>query len=315
MARYLFGRLFGFIFVLLSVSFITFFLMWSTPGGPFDETNMPLSPAAKANIIAKYGLDQPFYVQWAKYMISAVQGDFGYSYKYPGLKVSDLFFKYWGNSLLLGGLSVLWSFPFGAIIGVVAALKRNTIIDQAITAVALTSVTLPTFALSFFSLAIFAVWLKVLPYGGWKPFPANGSPADLRTLILPVILFGLPTVGSLARYMRGGMLDVLGQDYIRTARAKGVAPSRILMKHAMRNMLVPIVTIFAPVLSNALTGSTWVEKWFVIPGIGNFFLDSVNNRDYPIIMASVLIIAVVLTFTYLVTDIAYTMLDPRIRLS
>lgn len=315
MARYLLGRLLGFIFVLLSVSFITFFLMWSTPGGPFDETNMPLSPAAKANIVAKYGLDQPFYVQWAKYMINAVQGDFGMSYKYPGYKVSELFLRYWGNSLLLGGLSVLWSFPLGAIMGIVAALKRNSLLDQIITASALITTTLPTFALSFFSLAIFAVWLKVLPYGGWKPFPVNGSPADLRTLILPVILFGLPTVGFLARYMRGGMLDVLGQDYIRTARAKGVPRPTVIMKHAMRNMLIPIVTVFAPILTNALTGSTWVEKWFVIPGIGNFFLDSVNNRDYPIIMASVLIIAVILTFTYLITDIVYTILDPRIRLS
>jgi peptide/nickel transport system permease protein len=309
MARYLLGRFAGFIFVLLSVSFITFFLMWSTPGGPFDEVNMPLSPDAKANIVAKYGLDQPFYVQWAKYMLNAVRGDFGLSFKYPGLKVIDLFVRYWGNSLVLGGLSVLWSFPLGAVLGVIAALNRNKFLDQIITALSLISVTLPTFALAFFSLAIFAIWLKILPYGGWKPT------TDPRTLILPVILFGLPTVGTLARYMRSGMLDVLGQDYIRTARAKGVSRSKVILKHAMRNMLVPIVTIFAPVLTNALTGSTWVEKWFLIPGIGNFFLDSITNRDYPVIMASVLIIAVILMFTFLLTDILYTVLDPRIRLN
>ena len=134
-------------------------------------------------------------------------------------------------------------------------------------------------------------------------------------MVLPVIIFGLGTVGGLARYMRSGMLDVLGQDYIRTARAKGVKRSQVIFKHAMRNMLVPIVTIFGPVLTNAITGSAFVERWFVIPGIGNFFLDSITYRDYPVIMASVLIIAAVLSVTFLLTDIAYTMLDPRIRLS
>lgn len=309
MARYLLQRLFGFIFVVLVVSFITFFLMWKTPGGPFDETNMPLSVEAKANIVAKYGLDQPFYVQWAKYMYNAVQGDFGTSFKYPGKKVTDLFFQYWPNSLLLGGLAVLWSFPLGAVLGIVAALKRNTFIDQLITALALISTTLPQFALAFFSLAIFAVMLRWVPYGGWKPAE------DPRTLILPVIIFGLGTVGSLARYMRSGMLDVLGQDYIRTARAKGVSRGKVIFKHAMRNMLVPIVTIFGPVLTNAITGSAFVEQWFVIPGIGHYYLDSITNRDYPVIMASVLIIAVILSVTYLITDIVYTLLDPRIRLN
>src|SRR5450759_1526461 len=309
MARYLLQRLFGFIFVVLVVSFITFFLMWNTPGGPFDETNMPLSPEAKANIVAKYGLDQPFYVQWAKYMYNAVQGDFGTSFKYPGKKVADLFFQYWPNSLILGGLAVLWSFPLGAVLVIVAALKRNTFIDQLITALALISTTLPQFALAFFSLAIFAVMLRWVPYGGWKPFD------DPKTLILPVIIFGLGTVGQMARYMRSGMLDVLGQDYIRTARAKGVSRGKVIFKHAMRNMLVPIVTIFGPVLTNAITGSAFVEQWFVIPGIGHYYLDSITNRDYPVIMASVLIIAVIISITYLLTDIVYTLLNPLLRLN
>jgi ABC-type dipeptide/oligopeptide/nickel transport system permease component len=310
MARYLLFRFLGFIFVLLTVSFITFFLMYSTPGGPFDETQMPLSPEAKANIRAKYGLDQPFYVQWAKYMAAAVQGDFGYSFQFKGYKVTDLFLTYWANSLLLGVLSILWSFPLGIILGIVAALKRNTIIDYVITAISLTTSTMPIFALVFFSLAIFAVWLKWLPYGGWV-----NRGGDPRTLILPVFIFGLGTVGVLARYIRSGMLEVLGQDYIRTARAKGVPRALVLGKHAMRNMLIPIVTIFLPVLTNAITGSVFIEMGFVIPGIARFFLDSVNFRDYPVIMATVLIAATILAFTYLLTDIAYTILDPRIRIT
>ena len=309
MARYLLVRFFGFIFVVLIVSFITFFLMYSTPGGPFDETNMPLEPAAKANILKKYGLDQPFYVQWAKYMVNAVQGDFGISFKNQ-VPVKDLFLRYWPNSLLLGVLSLLWSFPAGIVFGVVAALKRNTVIDYGITTLALVTSSLPQFAVIFFALAIFAVWLKILPYGGW--IDHGGSPA---TLILPVFIFGMGTVGSLARYTRSGMLDVLGQDYIRTAKAKGLSRFKVIFKHAMRNMLVPIVTLFFPVVTNIISGSIYVELGFVIPGVGRFFLTSIFDRDYPVVMATVLLAAVILSVTYLLTDIAYTILDPRIHLA
>jgi peptide/nickel transport system permease protein len=309
MARYLLVRFFGFIFVILVVSFITFFLMYSTPGGPFDESKMPLEGAAKANILKKYGLDQPFYVQWFKYMVNAVQGDFGVSFKNQ-VPVSQLFLKYWPNSLLLGVLSILWSFPVGIIFGIVAALKRNTFIDYIITTIALVTSSLPQFAVIFFALAVFAVWLKILPYGGWVD---RGG--DLKTLILPVLIFGMGTVGSLARYTRSGMLDVLGQDYIRTARAKGVRRSMVILKHAMRNMLVPIVTIFLPTMTNIISGSIYVELGFVIPGVGRFFLESLFSRDYPLIMATVLIAATILSVTYLLTDVAYTLLDPRIRLA
>lgn len=309
MARYLLVRVLGFIFVILVVSFITFFLMYSTPGGPFDESKMPLSPAAKANILKKYGLDKPFYVQWANYMINAVQGDFGISFKQQ-IPVTDIFAKYWPNSLLLGGLSLLWSFPAGIIAGIIAALKRNTIIDYVITTTALVTSTLPQFSIIFFALAVFAVWLKWLPYGGWVD---RGG--DLKTLILPVIIFGMGTVGSLARYTRSGMLDVLGQDYIRTARAKGASRVAVILKHAMRNMLVPIVTIFFPVVTNIISGSIYVELGFVIPGIGRYFLLSLFDRDYPVIMATVLIAATVISLTYLLTDFAYTILDPRIRIA
>jgi ABC-type dipeptide/oligopeptide/nickel transport system permease component len=203
----------------------------------------------------------------------------------------------------------LWSFPLGATLGIIAALKRNTIVDYIVTAISLSTSTMPVFALTFFSLAVFSVWLKWLPYGGWI------NHGDPRTLILPVTVFGLGTVGMLARYTRAGMLEVLGQDYIRTARAKGLPRRLVISKHAMRNMLIPIITIFFPVLSNAITGSIFVEMGFVIPGIARFFLDSINYRDYPVIMATVLIAASILAFTFLLTDIAYTVLDPRIRIT
>lgn len=309
MARFLITRFAGLIFVLLATSFVTFAIMYNVPGGPFDETEQPLSPEAKANIIRKYGLDKPFYEQWARYLWNAAQGDFGYSYQRPKERVLDIFAKYWGTSLLLGALTIAWSFPTGIILGIVAALKRNTWIDSIVTVLALISVTLPTISIIFFGLLLFSVQLKWLPYTGWKPLE------DPRTLILPVFIFGVNTVGSLARYVRSGMLDVLGQDYIRTARAKGLPRAMVIFKHAMRNMMIPIVTLFGPVVANVITGSALIEIGFVIPGIGRYYLDSIYARDYPVLMAIVIIGTVALTLTYFITDILYTVLDPRIRIT
>jgi peptide/nickel transport system permease protein len=310
MARYLTVRIFGMAFVLLMVSFLTFMIMYNTPGGPFDETEIPLSAEAKANILAKYGLDQPFYVQWAKYIWNALQGDFGYSYAYPNQRIIDLLWTYWKDSLILGFSAVAWSFPTGVIFGVIAALKRNTWIDRAVTVFSLIGVTLPLISLIFFGQMIFVVWLKWVPWGSGRSLTQQ----PFSFWVLPVILYGIGTVGSLARYTRAGMLEVLGQDYIRTARAKGVRRVGVIFKHAMRNMMIPLITLFGPTLSTAITGSIFVEFAFAIPGIGRFFLGSIFARDYPMIMATTLIGAVILVLTFLISDIAYTLVDPRIRL-
>jgi ABC-type dipeptide/oligopeptide/nickel transport system permease component len=311
MARYLIGRLAGLVFVLLTVSFLTFFLMYNTPGGPYEELNQPMSAEAKANMLKKYGLDQPFYVNWWNWMQNAVRGDFGESYYYPGTPVVELFTKYWGSSLLLGFLALAWSFPVGVILGIVAALKRNTIIDQILTTLSLVTITLPLIAIIFFGIAIFVVGLKWFTFTDGKAFYEQ----PVSAMILPVFLFGVGTVGSLTRYTRSGMLDVLGQDYIRTAKAKGVSRKLVIMKHAMRNMLIPIVTIFAPVVFNVVTGSIYVEIAFGIPGVGRYFLTSIFTRDYPVIIFTVIITALVLTVSNLIVDISYTLIDPRVRLS
>jgi ABC-type dipeptide/oligopeptide/nickel transport system permease component len=310
MARYIIGRLAGAVFVLLCVTFITFFLMYSAPGGPYDELNQPLSPEAKANMLKKFGLDQPFYVNWWNWLTRAVQGDFGESYYYPKTQVVDLFFRYWGSSVMLGFLAVAWSFPLGIALGIVAALKRNTLLDQVLTTMSLVTITIPQISIIFFSIALFVVSLK------WFGFN-NGNPLYTQpphTWVLPVFIFGVGTLGTLTRYTRSGLLDVLGQDYIRTARAKGVRRSMVILKHAMRNMLIPLLTIFGPVLANAVTGSIFVEFAFAIPGIGRYFLESIFARDYPVLIFTVIITAVILTITNLVIDIAYTLVDPRIRL-
>jgi ABC-type dipeptide/oligopeptide/nickel transport system permease component len=313
MLKYLLWRLIGLFFVLLVVSFLTFLLARSVPGGPFDELNMPLSPAAKANIQRKYGLDQPFYVQWAKYVVAAVQGDFGYSYRFTSQKITTLFLNSWGPSLILGGLTLLWSIPAGIIAGVVAAVKRNTWVDSLVTLFAIVGSTIPNFALGVLLLLIFSSILGVLPNpanaSGWQPA------RDPRILIIPVFVFGLLPFATLARYTRSNLLEVMSQDYIRTARAKGASANVVLFKHALRNSLVPVLTVAGPFIPMCLTGSAILERQFSIPGIGPFFIDSINTRDYPLVMASVLIIAVLWGITYLVTDLLYLVLDPRIRLT
>lgn len=312
MLRYIALRLIGLLFVLLVVSFIAFLLMRSVPGGPFDETNQPLSAAAKANIIRKYGLDQPFYVQWWNYITNAARGDFGYSYQNPSKSIVQLLLTAWGPSLILGGLALLWSVPTGLVLGVVAAVKRNTWVDSLVTLLSVVGTTIPIFALGLFGLFLFSITLKWIPYpasaAGWKPA------TDPRILILPVLIFGLLPLGTIARYTRSNLLEVLSQDYVRTAKAKGLTQNVVLFKHALRNSLVPVVTVIGPMTANALTGSAILERQFLIPGIGRYFVESVFNRDYPLIMATVLIIAVMWGVSYLITDVVYTFLDPRIRI-
>jgi ABC-type dipeptide/oligopeptide/nickel transport system permease component len=308
MARFLITRFSGMAFVLLIVSFLTFALMYNVPGGPFDQNKQPLSEAAMANIKRKYGLDQPFYVQWGRYVINAVQGDFGTSYVAEGDKIVTLFGKYWGASLIFGALSLAWSIPLGLILGVWAAIKRNTLIDYVVTLISVVGITVPVFALGIFGLYLFSIRWKLLPYTGWDLVN------EPLTAVLPVIIFGLLPLGTIARYTRAGMLEVLAQDYVRTARAKGLTFKIVVLKHALRNALIPILTVIGPFIPNALTGSAILERMFNIPGVGRYFIDSIQARDYPVIMATVLIVAVLWGITYLLTDLLYTVADPRIRI-
>jgi ABC-type dipeptide/oligopeptide/nickel transport system permease component len=196
----------------------------------------------------------------------------------------------------------------GIVLGVVAALKRNSWIDNLVTLVAVIGITVPNFALGLFGLYFFAVRWRWLPYTGWN---VTQEPS---TIILPVLIFGLLPLGIIARFTRTGMLDELSQDYVRTAHSKGLAHHVVVFKHAFRNTLIPLITVIGPLIPNALTGSAILEKMFNIPGVGRYFIDSVQTRDYPVIMATVLIVAVAWGLTYLLTDLLYTFVDPRIRI-
>lgn len=315
MARYLIGRLSSLVFVLVVVSMITFALMHAVPGGPFDEEKAPLPPAAKANILRKYGLDQPVWKQYLNYMSHAIRFDFGIPYQQPTTTVAELIGRTWKVSFQLGFLTILMAFGVGVPLGIYAAYHQNSWIDTVVTFVATLGITVPNFVIAMWLLLIFAVRLDWLPMGGWSE-PGNWLiPGVLsKDWIMPVIAYSLAPLAVAARYTRSSVLEVMRSDFVRTAHAKGLGHTAILLRHVLRNALIPIVTVLGVEIPNLLTGSIFIETIFRVPGLGKFFVTSTFNRDYPMIMALVLLIALLWGLTYLATDLIYTRLDPRIRL-
>jgi ABC-type dipeptide/oligopeptide/nickel transport system permease component len=309
MARYLVGRVFGLIIVFVVVSMLAFLMMHSVPGGPFDEEKQPLPPAGKANILRKYGLDKPLYVQYLLYMGSALHGDFGISFQSPTQTVTELIAQTWPISIQLGGLAILLAFTTGLTAGIVAAIKQNTWIDYLVTFVSTLGITVPSFVIAIWLLLLFAVQLRWLPTGGWP-----GTGGDWNTAIMPVVTLALGPSALVARYTRASMVEVIRADYIRTARAKGLREQTIVVRHALKNALIPMITILAPQIPNLITGTIFVEVIFRVPGLGKFFVSSIYLRDYPMIMATMLLVAMLWSITYLLSDILYIFVDPRIRL-
>jgi peptide/nickel transport system permease protein len=310
MLVYLLGRLSGIVVVFLIVSVLAFVLMHSVPGGPFDETNNPLPPAAKENILRKYGLDRPLYEQYLRYMGSAVHGDFGISYQSPTETVTQLISRAWPTSIQLGGIAILLAFAVGLSAGIIAAVHQNSWIDYVVTFIATLGITVPNFVIALWLLLVFAVGLGWLPTGGWP----TGFDSDWRTVIMPVVTLALGPMALVARYTRSSLVEVLHAEYVRTARAKGLMETAVVMGHALKNALIPLITILGPQIPNLITGTIFVEVIFRVPGLGKFFVSSIYLRDYPMIMATMLLVATLWSFTYLASDILYTVVDPRVRL-
>lgn len=304
MIKYILTRVLGLAGVLFIVSIITFSLMHAVPGGPFDEEKMPLSAEAKANILRKYGLDKPLHEQYARYMWNALQFDFGIPFQSPGETVTDLIVRTWPISMQLGGMGLAIAFTFGILLGIISAVKQNTWMDYGTTALATLGFTVPPFATSILFIVVFATIYRILPTGGW------GGP---ETWIMPVIVYSLGPMAIIARYTRSSFLENLRADYVRTARAKGLKEHKVLSVHVMKNSLIPLLTIMGPMLPGVMTGSLFVEGIFRIPGLGQFFVTSIFERDYPMIMALTLLVAVLIGVTYLITDILYMLVDPRVR--
>lgn len=311
MVVYLLGRVTGIVVVFIIVSMLAFALMHSVPGGPFDEEKSPLPPAAKENILRKYGLDKPLPEQYVRYMWSALHGDFGISFQSPTETVIQLIGRTWPTSMLLGGLAIIVAFSLGLTSGILAAVYQNTWIDYVVTFVSTLGITVPNFVVALWLLLVFAVGLTWLPTGGWP----SGAPDDWKTLIMPVITLSLAPMALVARYTRSSLVEVMHAEYIRTARAKGLCEPAVIMGHVLKNALIPLITILGPQIPNLITGTIFVEVIFRVPGLGKFFVTSIALRDYPMIMATMLLVATLWSITYLLSDILYTVVDPRVRLT
>jgi ABC-type dipeptide/oligopeptide/nickel transport system permease component len=306
LGRYILLRLAGLAGVLIIVSLMTFFLMHLIPGGPYDEEKMPLSEEAKANILRSYGLDKPLWQQYVLYVGNALRFEFGYSYQSPGETVTQLIARVWTVSLQLGALTLAVAIPLGLGLGILAASHRNSWLDNLVTLLATAGIVLPTFVIGILLILLFSNTLHWLPTGGWE------GPS---TWIMPVTAYALGPAGIIARYTRISVIEGIGTDYVRTARAKGLSERAIMWRHVLRNAAIPILTIAGPLVPDLLTGSIFIETIFRIPGLGSYFVTSVFQRDYPMIMTLALLAALVVSLAYLSTDLLYLMIDPRIRLA
>lgn len=283
---------------------ITFFVMHAVPGGPFTSEKA-ISPAAKAALEAKYGLDKPVTVQYVTYLKDIVtKFDFGPSLKQRGRQVIDIIFDGLKVSAKLGVIAAFVALITGVLLGSIAALRRNKIIDRVIMVITTAFVSMPSFIMGSLLLILFAIKFPILP--------ANGSTSE--GLILPIITLALYPMAYITRLTRSSMLDVLGQDYIRTAKAKGVSGKNIIFGHALKNSLIPVITYFGPMLAYIVTGSLVVEQIFAVPGIGRAFVNSITNRDYTLIMGTTIILATLIVVMNLIGDIMYKIVDPRINL-
>ena len=284
---------------------ITFFVMHFVPGGPF-ASEKAITPAAQAALEAKYGLDKPLMEQYWTYLVDAItKFDFGPSLKQRGRMVIDVIKDGLKTSAKLGIIAAAWATIVGVVLGAMAALRRNTILDRVVMVISTAFVSMPSFIMGSLLLLLFSVKLGLVP--------ANGETA--KGLILPVITLGLSPMANIIRLTRSSMLDVLGQDYIRTARAKGVAPAKIIFGHALKNALIPVITYVGPMLAYIVTGSLVVEQIFAVPGIGRAFVQSIINRDYSMIMGTTIVLASLIVIMNLISDILYKIVDPRIDFS
>lgn len=283
---------------------VTFFATRAVPGGPFMGEKA-ISPAAQAALEAKYGLDKPVFEQYLTYLTDIVTDfDFGPSLKQRGRQVIDIIGDGMKTSAVLGVTAAFIALGIGVVLGAIAALRRNKLIDRIIMVITTAFVSMPSFIMGSLLLLVFSLKL------GW--FPANGN-AD-GGLVLPIITLALYPTAYITRLTRSSMLDVLGQDYIRTAKAKGVSGAKIIFGHALKNSLIPVITYFGPMLAYIVTGSLVVEKIFAVPGVGGYFVNSITNRDYPLIMGTTIVLAILIVVMNLVGDILYKVVDPRINL-
>jgi oligopeptide transport system permease protein len=303
LAAYITRRVLALFPVLFFVALMTFVLMHLTPGGPWDREK-PLSPQVVASLNARYHLDLPAPEQFLLYVWNALHLDFGPSYTHPDQTVADIVKGGLGITAQLGLFALAFALLLGLPLGILAALNHNRLGDYASMFVAVFGYSVPNFVLATFAIVLFAAVWHLLPTGGWDSWKA---------WILPSLALGFGPAAAIARYTRSSMLEVVRQDYVRTARAKGLAELLVVRRHQVKNALLPVATVVGPLVAHLVTGSFVVEQVFHIPGVGRNFVDGVLARDYPLIMASVLLYATAVALANVLVDVSYALLDPRIR--
>ncbi len=289
---------------LFVIATVTFFLIRLAPGGPFSSERK-VSPLVLERLEEHYGLDQPLFFQYLEYLSNVVRGDFGPSFKYPNRTVTELLADAFPVSMELGFYALVFAFIVGVGAGVVAALKPNSPVDYAVMSTAMVGICVPTFVMGPLLVLIFSLWLDLLPASGWQGIQAR---------VLPALVLGSAYVAYIARLTRGGMLEILAQDFIRTARAKGVSEPAVVLRHSLRGALLPVSSFLGPAAAGLITGSFVVETIFQIPGLGRFFVMAAFNRDYTMIMGTVLFYATLIIVFNSLVDILMVWLNPRLRL-
>ena len=289
---------------ILVITTLTFVLMKVIPGSPFNEER-GTNEAVQKNLVAYYHLDDPLIFQYIFYLKSIITFDFGPSIKKPSDSVNDMLERGFPVSFELGMTAIVIAVISGLVLGVIAALRRNGFLDYAAMSLAVLGISIPNFILATLLIQQFAVNLKLFPAATWT------SPIHM---VLPTAALAVGPMAIIARLTRSSMVEVLTQDYIRTAKAKGLSPFKIIVKHALRNALMPVITVLGTLVASILTGSFVIEKIFAIPGMGKYFVESINQRDYPVIMGTTVFYSVILIIMLFLVDLAYGLLDPRIKL-
>ncbi|TMN21447.1 ABC transporter permease [Lentibacillus cibarius] len=304
MKKYIVSRLGYMVFTFLLIVTFTFFLMQTLPGSPFNDQRM--TDVQKEIMYERYGLDDPVAIQYVKYLGNIIQGDFGVSFQFDGRPVTDIISERIGASALLGAQSLIVGTVIGLLLGIIAALKHNTFIDYGSMVLAVLGLSIPNFVFAGILQYWVGVRLQWLPVAFWE---------GLEYSILPTISLAAFVVATIARFMRTEMLEVLGQEYINTARSKGIRDSSVVIKHGLRNAMIPIITILGPLIVHLTTGTLVVEKIFSIPGLGEQFVKSIMTNDYPVIMGVTLFFSILFITVIFIVDLLYGVIDPRIRLS
>jgi oligopeptide transport system permease protein len=303
MAVFLFRRILTIFATLFVLATLTFFLLRIVPGGPFDS-DKALPPDIKANVEAKFGLDKPLPVQYFNYLSGMTRFDFGPSFKYIGRSVSEIILDTLPTSMELGIYSLFLAIALGIPLGILSAYKQNTWVDFSAMFIAVAGISLPSYFVAAMLIYVFSLRLNLLPPALWEEWVHK---------ILPTITLGTRPAALIARLTRAALLESIRSDYVRTARAKGLSESKVILKHALRNSLIPVVTLIGPLAAYVLTGTFVIEYVFAIPGMGKYFIDAVTNRDYPLIMGVTMVYGFTLVMANLLVDIAYVIIDPRIR--